>query len=367
MTSACFNKEYQEKNLASAPPRWRGWLGAMSSGELGKARKIIAGSADVSAQDGAFLLHAMANFFVPSNGAADVLAMAKALSAMKVFSEADRSKIKRDPIRSIIAMAKRSQSPGVASEWIFLAMACASEFRASDRDRARNFSDFLTCGHSRGLRLALDAGAASLPPQSVVEEIFLASFRVAYENSAVVERESERVNAALKIDALFNARVAAPASLSAEEALALLAGAASRNAGKEAMGFLLDRAGSLLASSAMEDLAKICIPQEAKKGRLIIGTRIGNGRPLGAILKSNAWDSKAREAEAVRICKASIERNQSSIFSTAANFCDWSVFSAKAIERFGGGFIAQMERGLLGKASAAPAPASSIKASRSRL
>lgn len=365
MTSGCFTKEFQEKNIPSAPARWNGWLNAMSSGELGKARKIILDSQDVSVQDGAFLLYAMASFFVPSNGASDLLAMAKTLSALKIFDSVDRSKIKRDPVLSIISMAKKSPSPGVVSEWIFLAVACASEFSSCEKDQALNFSIFLTCPHSRGLRLALDAGVASLPELGILEGEFFENFRLAYGNGFGDSKDSDRAVASLKIDALFNARLKAPASLSAEEALALLAGAASRNAGKEAMFFLLDRAGSLLVSDMMGDLAKLCVPPDAKKGRRIIGAQIGNGRPLGAILRSNAWDSKAREAEAARICKASIERNQSSIFSTAANFCDWSVFGAQATERFGGGFIAQMERGLLGKSSAAPA--SSIKASRSRL
>lgn len=366
MTSASFNKEYQEKNIPSAPEKWIGWLGAMSSGELGKARKIILSSLDVSAKDGAFLLHAMANLRVQGNGAADLLGMAKALSSMKVFSAADRSKIKHDPVKALISMSKGSQSPGVSSEWIFLAVACASEFPASNENSARNFSDFLTCGHSRGLRLALDAGLASIPAQNIVEEIFLASFRMAYGNVSGAGVEKERTASGFKIDALFNARVAGPASLSPEEALGLLDGAACQNAGKEAMAFLLERSRSLLSSEKMKTLAARCVPMQEEKSKRM-QPRIGHGRPLGAILKSNVWSLQDREAEAFRICKASIARNQSSIFSTAAGFCDWSVFSAEATERFGGGFIAQMERALLGRGSAGVARGSAAKSSRSRL
>ena len=346
MSASGFNTDYRQKNFPSAPKRWDAWIKAMDAGLLLRARKIIEVSEDVSPQEAAFALHALTQYFsAGSSDAGLLLGIGKQIAKLGCFKGADRCAMKRDPVMSALGMARKCKQSGAASEWIALALAIAGELAPSPGSQASMFSLFLNCGHQGALRSALGSGVAVAPEAGELEKLMLSQIRLAYGKSS----GKEFVAAASRLDALLNARMPPPSSLSAREAHDLLETAAARGAGREAMSFLLSQSGDLLTSEKLVSLGAICAPSKKKVLSPPLETSL-RSRPLGAILRSSAWTGSARDIEATRICKAAIARGESSVFMAAASFCDWGALSAEAANKFGAAFLAQLEKSLLAKA-----------------
>lgn len=148
------------------------------------------------------------------------------------------------------------------------------------------------------------------------------------------------------LDAYFKTDLARP-SLTPQQAIDYLKVAISHHCSREVTQWLWGASASEIKPSDYSLFA--LLGSKRFKGESVYDNnhsllREYSCRPMGFILKQPDWDPAELKEMAYFLCKDSLAKRNSSLFLTAAPYCDITPLYSEVEEKLGGSFIAQLEK-----------------------